>query len=241
MTRSPLIAALAASAMTLAACATAHGGGHAPPAVAAKATNPTLDTKPRTDLDRYRAATRESDGVLALAQHPSGHLSEAQKAALISLAEANSDPASSGFVIRTASGETTFGDAALTARAAMEVLKGAGVAESRIQLDHYEADGAGAPIKITYRRVDAVGPDCRKGWDDLSATGSNRVYSHFGCATAANLAAMIANPRDLQHPATDSPADATRRGVILGKYRKGEQTSSNKDTQASGAVSSAVQ
>ena len=241
MTRTPLIAALVASAITLGACATGPGGGHAPPAVAAKAANPTLDPKPRTELDRYRAATRESDGELALAQHPSGRLSEAQKAALISLAQANSDPASSGFVIRTASGETAFGDAAQTARAAMEVLKSAGVAESRIQLDHYDAEGAGAPVKITYRRVQAVGPDCRKGWDDLSATGSNRVYGHFGCATAANLAAMIANPRDLQHPATEDPSDATRRGVILGKYRKGEQTASSKDAQASGAVSSAVQ
>ena len=57
---------------------------------------------------------------------------------------------------------------------------------------------------------------------------------------AANLAAMISNPRDLERPSPDTPADATRRGVTLAKYRKGEQTSAAKDEQASGNVSQAV-
>ena len=107
-------------------------------------------------------------------------------------------------------------------------------------MDHYDATSSGAPVKITYRTLVAVGPDCRKGWDDMAATGSNRNYGHFGCAASANLAAMIADPRDLQHPAAEDPSDATRRGVTLGKYRKGEQTSAAKDDQASGAVSSSV-
>jgi pilus assembly protein CpaD len=240
MTRTPFITALAASALLLGACASGGGRHAAVPTRPTKAVNPTFDPKARTELDRYRAATRETDGELSLAQHPNGRLSDAQKSALISLAQANLGPEGSTFVIRTATGETNFGDAAQTARAAAEVMRSAGIAPSRILMDHFDAQGSGAPIKITYRTIEAVGPDCRKGWDDLSASGSNRVYGHFGCASTANLAAMIANPRDLQHPAADDPSDATRRGVVLGKYRKGEQTSTAKDEQASGAVSSSV-
>jgi pilus assembly protein CpaD len=240
MIRAPLAATLAVTAMALVACASPHGpGDRLATAKPAKAENPTLDPKPRTDLDRYRAAIIENDGELALAQHPGGRLSDAQKTALLSLVQTSSDPAAA-YVVRTANGEPAFGDAALTAQAAVELLRSAGVAPSRIQLGRYDAQGTGAPIKISYRAAQAIGPDCRNGWDDLSATGANRVYGHFGCAATSNLAAMIANPRDLQHPAAEDPSDATRRGVVLGKYRKGEPTSSTKDDQASGAVSTAV-
>ena len=38
-------------------------------------------------------------------------------------------------------------------------------------------------------------------------------------------------------PRATGPSDATRRGVVLDKYRHGDVTSSAKDGQASGAVS----
>ena len=240
MTRIPLITALDVSALMLSACATGGPRPKAVPTASTKTGNPTFDPKAPTDFDRYRAITRESNGELALAQHPNGRLSDAQKSVLIALAQDNLAQEGQTFTIRTAAGEASVGDAAQTARAAAEVLRSAGISASRILMDHYDAAGSGAPIKITYRTIQAVGPDCRKGWDDLAATGSNRVYGHFGCADAANLAAMIANPRDLQHPAAEDPSDATRRGVILGKYRKGEQTTASKDDQASGAVSNSV-
>ena len=240
MTRTPLITALAVSALMLSACATGGARPTAVPTASAKTANPTFDPKAPTDFDRYRAITRESNGELALAQHPNGRLSDAQKSVLIALAEDNLAQEGQTFTIRTAAGESSAGDAAQTARAAAEVLRSVGISASRIVMDHYDAAGSGAPIKITYRTLQAVGPDCRKGWDDMSASGSNRIYGHFGCADAANLAAMIANPRDLQHPAADDPSDATRRGIILGKYRKGEQTTASKDDQASGAVSNSV-
>lgn len=37
-----------------------------------------------------------------------------------------------------------------------------------------------------------------------------------------------------------APYDAARRETVLGKYRKGELTSSQKDDQATGAISQAV-
>jgi pilus assembly protein CpaD len=52
---------------------------------------------------------------------------------------------------------------------------------------------------------------------------------------------QLANPEDLITPRTMDPADPGRRAVVFDKYRKGQVTSSAKDTQASGAVSQAIQ
>ena len=63
----------------------------------------------------------------------------------------------------------------------------------------------------------------------------------FGCATAMNLAAQIANPGDLVGPHRMDPADTGRRGVVFSKYRNGEKTSAERNGDASGAISQAVQ
>jgi pilus assembly protein CpaD len=62
----------------------------------------------------------------------------------------------------------------------------------------------------------------------------------LGCAVAVNLAAMIADPSDLVGDQPMDPADMGRRSIVLSKYRLGEKTSSEKNDDASGAISSAV-
>ncbi len=96
----------------------------------------------------------------------------------------------------------------------------------------------GAPLLASYDRFDAQGPNCSSGWGDLTATGHNSTFGHFGCAVTANVAAQIANPRDLIAPAVMTPGDNVRRAVVLDKYRRGEVTSSAKDDQADGKTSS---
>jgi pilus assembly protein CpaD len=57
---------------------------------------------------------------------------------------------------------------------------------------------------------------------------------------AANLAAQVANPEDLLRPRDSTPDRRGPRDVVLGKYRKGEVTSSAKDDQANGSISKAI-
>ncbi|WP_297512870.1 CpaD family pilus assembly lipoprotein [uncultured Caulobacter sp.] len=95
-------------------------------------------------------------------------------------------------------------------------------------------------IRVGFLRYEAERPKCGQRWENLSATRNNVVYENFGCAMAANLAAQVANPEDLVRPRDMTPPDAGRRNDILGKYRKGEITSSKKDEQASGTVSKAI-
>jgi len=106
----------------------------------------------------------------------------------------------------------------------------------------YEAGGrAGAPVVFSFTRYQASAPDCPGGWEDLTQVRGDDSWRRFGCATAANLAAMIADPRDLSAPRGFDAPDARRRQTVLENYRAGEPTQSARTGQDSGAVSDAVE
>lgn len=81
---------------------------------------------------------------------------------------------------------------------------------------------------------------CGQTWENLAATRNNTPYHNFGCALSSNLAAQIADPRDLEAPRTTTTADMGRRSTVLEKYRKGEVTSSAKDDAATSKISDAI-
>ena len=175
---------------------------------------------------------------MALAVHPQG-LSANQNAAL---SEFVSRWRSDGGGVMTVSAPSVSAGhpqamlnrvAAATAAAVIKL----GVPAERVQTAVYAVQGGDAPVVIAYQRFQAVGPDCSGPWDDLTATGKNKPYAHFGCSVTANIAAQVANPRDFLAPAVVTPADDVRRETVLGKYRAGEPTSSAADQQASGKVS----
>ena len=113
-----------------------------------------------------------------------------------------------------------------------------GIPQEQVVLEGYPSgSNASAPLLASYERFEARGPNCSGGWRDIMSTGRNTPYDHFGCALTANFAAQVANPRDFLAPAVETPADNSRRSVVLGKYRQGLLTSSAKDDQANGKVS----
>ena len=116
-----------------------------------------------------------------------------------------------------------------------------GVPASAIRLLGYDAKGdAAAPLVVGFLRYAVTLPDCGRTWTNIAHSMTNEVQPNFGCAVTANMAAQVANPADWARPTTLDPADAQRRAVVLDKYRKGELTSSEKDDNATGAVSSVV-
>ena len=217
--------------MVLAGCASTK------PATVASAKPPPPALTP---LDQFKPELEPSLDRLALTPHPGGVLSEAQKAVLRTLAASliGREDAKLTVNVPSSGGAGTPEDQ--TALAAASFLSASGVRVDQIRMARYEVHAGGAPIVLSHPSLVAKGPDCSKGWDDYAATGSNRVNQHFGCAAAANLAALVADPRDLAHPTGEQPADAARRTMVFDKYRKGELTASAKDDQASGAVSTAV-
>ena len=82
--------------------------------------------------------------------------------------------------------------------------------------------------------------DCGAHWEDLAKTATNQPMDNFGCAVTSNLAAQIADPRDLVQPAPATSTDVARKSIILGKYRAGEVTSSAVDNTSSGTISDAI-
>lgn len=109
-------------------------------------------------------------------------------------------------------------------RLVQDVLIGTGVSPSAIDIRRYSAGPkeTGAPIRLAYSKIAAHVEGCG-GWNgDLGHDPKNRNHGNFGCATQANLAAMVDNPLDLVYPRETTPADAGRRYTVLDLYRQGE-------------------
>lgn len=193
-----------------------------------------------TPTQQYAVRVSDTPERLALSVHTSG-LSDKQQAALTDFAQRWHESGADSIVVESPMNSAQEGDPRAAASNVAATLARMGVPEGRVRLSDYDAGGQpGAPVVARFTRLQALGPDCSGHWDNLVSTNSNAVSSHFGCAVTANFAAQLADPRDLAGPAAMQPADGLRRAVILDKYRQGQTTSSAKDDQASGAISSAV-
>jgi len=94
-----------------------------------------------------------------------------------------------------------------------------------------------APVIVSYQRYYANASSCGNWPDNLAEEPLNKSYEEFGCASQNNLAAMVANPRDLIEPRTMTAADINRRSVTLNKWRLGETTSAERSAEESGSSS----
>lgn len=98
-----------------------------------------------------------------------------------------------------------------------------GVSDGSVTVEPYASEGqAQPPIKVSYLRFLAEGPECGRWPDNLSESKRNLNYVNFGCGQQRNLAAQIANPADLLGPRTMTPAPADRRETTYEKYQKGD-------------------
>ena len=217
-------------ALCLAASAAACASTGAPKLAAAP---------PNTSTEQYPIKVTHAPDEILLAAHASG-LSANQSAALTQLVARWREAGADSLLIKA---PTAGGDEAYHAVAAIEArLEQLGVDSSVVQLVGYDAAaGTKAPIVVGFERYHAEIPKCGRNWTSLTHTINNEVDPNFGCANSANIAALVANPEDLDHPATMGASDVARREQVLTKYRSGATTSSAKEDQANGAVSSVAQ
>ena len=61
----------------------------------------------------------------------------------------------------------------------------------------------------------------RKTWP---SPPDNLTPKNFGCSVQHNIAAMVADPRDLLGPRRLDPADANRAGTVIDAYEQGKIT-----------------
>lgn len=93
---------------------------------------------------------------------------------------------------------------------------------------YYDDYSPQPPVKLTYTRYVAQGPECGNFQQNLAYQPDNMAYSDFGCTTQRNFAAMVANPADLVSPRALTPRASERGTATFDKWVAGQQTHSTR-------------
>lgn len=211
-----------AALLTLGACATSTT--EAPPPI-----NP---------LSRYTLQVEPGVDRIALAVHENG-LSANQRVALDALASRYVDADADWLRIEAPAGDDPVAGA--QAYAIKDALQARGVPGERIMVVGYAAPDARAPVLAGFEIFRPVIPNCAAEPRAMEGRYSNQSSSGLGCAINANMAAQIANPRDILGHRPISPADSGRASVVFDNYRKGQVTSTPQEPLIDGRVSQAVE
>ena len=113
-----------------------------------------------------------------------------------------------------------------------------GVPRSRILVGTQDASGTDGHIEVGYISYQARLEPCGDWSMDAADTSDNGTMPNFGCAVQRNIAAELADPRDVDQPRGMTAADATKRMEVLSKYEQGQSTASQKSQEQNASVSS---
>ena len=140
-------------------------------------------------------------------------LSANQQNALLDLANRFGQEGAAAIRIEAPSGQDVVANA--LAWRVKGVLEQIGVPAHQVQVVAYTAPDPRAPVLVGFNTLRARVPQCGREWGSLTRTANNQSSANFGCAVTANLAAQIADPRDIVAPRAMTPADAgaAERGV----------------------------
>jgi len=196
------------------------------------------DRQPLTPLSRYALQVEPGLDRIALAVHEDG-LSSNQHAALNDLAHRYMAGGVGSIRIEGPSGEDPA--AARQTWAVRSALESAGLPADRIVVASYAAPDPRAPVLAGFETVRAVIPNCAAEPRAMEGRFSNNSSMGLGCAINANLAAQIADPRDIVAHRRTSPADSGRAAVVFDNYRRGEITSAPQEPLVEGRIAQAVE
>lgn len=122
-----------------------------------------------------------------------------------------------------------------------EQLTALGVPRARILVGTHDAVGADERVEIGFVSYIAHTDSCGDWSQNVSANEDNLPPINFGCAVQHNIAAMVADPRDLVAPRPMGVADTKRRATVLTQYEMGLPTPAQKTNDQSGKVSDVAQ
>jgi len=196
------------------------------------------EAPPLTPLSRYSLRVEPGLDRIALAVHEDG-LSANQQAAVDDLARRYMASGVGSVRIEGPAGEDPA--AARQTWAVRSALQSAGLPAERIVVASYAAPDPKAPILAGFETVRAVVPNCAAEPRDMGGRFSNASSVGLGCAVNANLAAQIADPRDIVGHRQISPPDSGRAAVVFDNYRKGEVTSAAQEPLVEGRIAQAVE
>jgi pilus assembly protein CpaD len=114
-----------------------------------------------------------------------------------------------------------------------------GVSKDRILVSTHDAPDGDQRVEINYVSYEARTQKCGDWSDDLAYTADNLTPKNFGCAVQQNIAAQVADPRDLVTPRGMEAANGARRATMLGNYEQGKVTQADKKSVDAGQEQSA--
>ncbi|RZJ03985.1 MAG: pilus assembly protein CpaD [Brevundimonas sp.] len=192
---------------------------------------------PLTPLARYSLQVEPGLDRIALAVHDQG-LSNNQRDAISQLAARYSASGYGAVKVEAPAGEDPA--AVQQAYAVRAALQSAGVPGDRIEIAAYAAPDPRAPVLAGFETVRASIPNCALQGASLGPRYSNQSTANLGCAITANMAAQIADPRDILGARAMTPADSGRAAVVFDNYRKGQASSTPQEFLVNGQISRAV-
>src|SRR5262245_22259719 len=188
---------------------------------------------PNDYRQRHPIAVQEGNhSIVVFVGAGRGGLSAPQRADVIGFGQSWVREGTGGVVVDVPVNTPNARAAVSAAREIRHTLSSAGVPSSAIHINRYSPDDPErfATVRLSYPKIKAVAGPCGLWPADLGpsidnpAYHENKQYYNFGCATQRNLAAMVANPADLEQPRPESPAYTMRRTTAFDKYRKGVPT-----------------
>jgi len=182
---------------------------------------------------RHPIAVQEANrSIVVFVGHGRGGLTAPQRTDIRGLAQTWLHEGTGAIVVDVPIDTPNARAAASAFREIRSVLAASGVPARAITMHNYHPDDPQtfATIRVNYPKITAVAGPCGVWPDDLGpnidnpAYNENKPYHNFGCATQRNLAAMVANPADLEQPRPETPAYNPRRDIAFDRYRKGNPT-----------------
>lgn len=195
----------------------------------------------RTPTEHFQATAAEQAEEIALAINGHG-LTSNQAAALAGYVDTWRRESGGPITVQTPAGGVDTTAAYRAGEATRGFLVSQGVPAAAILMAGY--DGAaenGAPVRVAYARYQAVVPRCGEQWTNIAHSARNEVQPNFGCAITANMAAQIADPRDILGARPMTPADSGRAAVVFDHYRKGQASSTPQEPLVNGQIARAVE
>ncbi len=180
--------------------------------------------------ERHPIAVDSQVVTLTLDPSGSGELSMIDKARLMSFAD-NYLRIGYGPVTITAPSGTgdRVGEQSIAAQV-RSALNEAGVSYAAMTGSSYRTGaGSDAEFVVSFTRYVATASPCGAWGNEVRNRYKNIASESFGCADQNNLAAMIADPRDLITPTDEAPSDTPARVRAVESFREGEVTASERD------------
>lgn len=176
----------------------------------------------RTILDAHRPEITQTESRVLL-YGEGGRLSPKEIDDIKSFAEEFITVGRGTVVISYPQGGGNSGAINALVRETQKQLYSAGVDFKKMSFGTFDATKDRDPVMVSFTRFQASEVDCVP-WSQIDPrkTANNTSSVNFGCATNANVAAMLADPGDLNGDRKLDKDDASRTQNGIDKYRKGE-------------------